>query len=251
MTSNGPVAIVTGAGTGIGAATARLFAANGISVVLVGRREAKLREVAQDVEQSHARALVLPHDLGDPNAPQQIVETTLAELGRIDVLVNNAATIKVAPFPDYSLEDVDQHLAVNIRSVFLLTQAALPALQQSEAAAVVNISSSVGKLVKPQNSLYGITKAALEYLTRTLALELAPERIRVNALALGPVDTPIHEVWADDLDEAYDHLRSLIPLGQMGTAEEVAEWIYFLAANSSASWLTGAVIPLDGGQTLV
>ncbi len=251
MTSDDRVAIVTGAGTGIGAATARLFAASGISVVLVGRREEKLREVAADVEGSGARALVLPRDLGDADAPRRIVETTRAELGGIDMLVNNAATIKVALFPDYSLEDIDRHLAVNVRSVFLLTQAALPALRASEAGAIVNISSSVGKLVKPQNSLYGMTKAALEYLTRTLALELAPERIRVNALALGPVDTPIHEVWADDLDEAYEHLRSLIPLGQMGTAEEVAEWIYFLSANPSASWLTGAVIPLDGGQTLV
>ena len=241
-------AIVTGAGTGIGAATARRLAQSGWSLTLVGRRRDKLEEVAASLEGGVGRRLILAEDLADPAAPQRIVEETLGKFGRIDGLVNNAATIKVMPIEDYPLDVIDFHWAVNIRAPYLLIQKALPALREQKGA-IVNISSSSGTILRPGQSLYGMTKAALEYLTRSLAGEIAPSRVRVNALALGPVDTPIHETWATNLAEAYEWLAGQVPLGRIGEADEVARWIELLISPDSA-WMTGACIPFDGGQTL-
>jgi NAD(P)-dependent dehydrogenase (short-subunit alcohol dehydrogenase family) len=239
------VALVTGAGTGIGAAAARTLAEHGCAVALVGRREEKLREAAVGLE----HALVLPADLEDPAVPGALVEQTLARFDRLDVLVNNAAVIRNGPFEDFTLEEFDRHVAVNLRAPFLLTQAALPALRRGEAPAVVNVSSSVGSIVKPGTTLYSITKAGLEYLTRANAYELAQWGIRVNAIAPGPVDTPIHATYLDDLEAGYRDLARRIPLGRMGEPVDVAAWIWWLSSPDTA-WTTGNVVHVDGGQVL-
>jgi NAD(P)-dependent dehydrogenase (short-subunit alcohol dehydrogenase family) len=241
----GAVAIVTGGGTGIGAATARLLAHEGLEVVIVGRRPELLAEVAA----SSSAITAIPADLGEADAPRRIVAEVTDRLGRLDVLVNCAAVIRNHPVAEYTLAEIDQHLDVNIRAPFLLTQAALPALTAAPNASIVNISSSSATIVRPGQSLYGTTKAALEYFTRSMAGELAPVGIRVNGIAPGPIDTPIHETWADDLDEAYRWLAAQVPLGRIGVADEIANWIWLLA-GPVASFVTGVVIPVDGGQTL-
>jgi NAD(P)-dependent dehydrogenase (short-subunit alcohol dehydrogenase family) len=244
-----PVAIVTGGGTGIGAATARLLAAGGWDVALVGRRQELLEQVAEDVRAAGGTALVIAADLAEAAVPALIVAAVADTFGRLDAVVNNAAVIRVMPLADWQLADLDQHLMVNIRAPFLLVQAALPLLRASDRAAVVNISSSSGSMVRAGQSVYGMTKAALEYLTKAFAAELAPDRIRVNSIAPGPVDTPIHETWAEDLDEAYRWLAGQVPLGRIATAEELAGWVVWLIGPGS-SWVTGATIPIDGGQVL-
>ncbi len=242
---SGAVAIVTGGGTGIGAATAHKLASHGLQVVIVGRRAEMLTAVADGSD-----AIVpIAADLEDPDVPQRVVSETIERFGRLDVLVNCAAVIRNHPIAEYSLQEIDQHLAVNIRAPFLLTQAALPALADAPNASIINISSSSGTILRTGQSLYGMTKAALEYLTRSHAGELAPLRIRVNGIAPGPIDTPIHETWADDLDEAYRWLASQVPLGRIGAADEIANWIWLLA-SPAATFVTGVVIPVDGGQTL-
>ncbi len=238
-------AIVTGAGTGVGAATARLFAEHGHAVVLVGRRRALLEQVAADLE----HALVVADDLADPAVPGRLIEAARAAFGGVDVLVNNAAVIWNGAFADFTLAQFDEHVAVNVRAPFLLTQAALPALREGRSPAIVNVSSSIGSIVKPKTTLYAMTKAALEYLTRATAYELAEDGVRVNAVALGPVDTPIHATYADDLEAAYADLARRVPLGRMGTPEDVARWIWWLSSPDTA-WTTGAIIPVDGGQVL-
>jgi meso-butanediol dehydrogenase / (S,S)-butanediol dehydrogenase / diacetyl reductase len=250
MVANNRVALITGGGSGIGAAAARIFSKNGTFVAVVGRRKEQLDETVNAVRAAGGQALAISADLCDPAAPARIVDLVAKEWGRIDVLVNNAAAIKHQPIAKATLDNFDFHVAVNIRAPYFLTQAALPYLCKSENAAVINISSASGSLAIPGQSMYGMTKAALEYLTRSLAAELAPLHIRVNAIAPGAADTPIHIAWAGDkVAEAYETMKKEIPLGRMGTAEELAAWIVMLA-GPDASWVTGVVIPVDGGQAL-
>jgi NAD(P)-dependent dehydrogenase (short-subunit alcohol dehydrogenase family) len=239
------VAVITGAGTGIGAASARMLAADGFDVVLVGRRAEPLGDVCAEI----GSGLVVSADVGDPEAPQRIVDETLAAFGRLDVVVNNAAIIDDGPLESFTRERFDAHYAVNVAGPFFLAQAALPSLRASPDAAIVNISSSVGSMVKPGTMLYGSTKAALEYLTRAWAYELGADGIRVNCIAPGPVDTPIHATYSDDLDATYADLARRVPLGQMGHVDDIAAWVRFLVSPESA-WTTGNVIHADGGQVL-
>jgi meso-butanediol dehydrogenase / (S,S)-butanediol dehydrogenase / diacetyl reductase len=241
--------IVTGAGSGIGAATARQLGAAGASVVLVGRRAEALAAQADLITTAGGVALCVPADLAEPDSPDRIAAACRARYGRIDGLVNNAAVVRHRPITDWTTAGFDEHVATNLRAPYFLIQAALPDLLASPVKAVVNISSSSGSLQLVGQSVYGMTKAALDYLTKTLAGELAASGVRVNCIAPGPIDTPIHATWADDLDEAYRWLAGQVPLGRIGTAEEVAFWIALLL-SPVASFLTGAVIPLDGGQVL-
>jgi len=245
----GAVVIVTGGGSGIGAATARQLGTMGAPAVLVGRREALLKEVAGQIAADGGEALCVTADLADPASPHRIVDACLARYGRIDGLVNNAAVMRHMPLREWDVGRFDEHLATNVRAPFFLIQAALPALLDSPVRSVVNISSSSGTLRRVGQSVYGMTKAALDYLTQTLAGELAPLGVRVNSIAPGPIDTPIHATWAEDLAEAYRWLGSQVPLGRIGAPEEVAAWITLLL-SPLASFMTGAVIPLDGGQVI-
>ena len=159
--------------------------------------------------------------------------------------------IRNHPVAEYTLAEIDQHLDVNIRAPFLLTQASLPALTAAPYGSIVNISSSSGTILQLfGQSLYGLTKAALEYFTRSMAGELAPVGIRVNGIAPGPIDTPIHETWPTTWRRPIAGWPlPQVPLGRIGVADEIANWIWLLA-SPVASFVTGVVIPVDGGQAL-
>jgi len=191
----------------------------------------------------------VPADLARPDSPQVVAAACRERYGRIDGLVNNAAVVRHRPIAEWTTDGFDEHFATNVRAPYFLIQAVLPDLTRSPVRSVVNISSSSGTLHLTGQSVYGMTKAALDYLTRTLAGELAPAGVRVNGIAPGPVDTPIHATWADDLDEAYRWLAEQVPLGRIGMADEIARWITLLL-SPAAGFMTGAVIPLDGGQVL-
>ena len=242
------VAIVTGGGSGIGAATARLLAERGLTVAVVGRQGARLDSVVAEIESAGGAALAVAGDLADSDAPQRVVDTVVDRTGRLDVLVNNAAAFRLKPFGEYTIEDIEVHLAVNVRAVLLLVQAALPELRRSPAPAVVNVSSAAAVMYRPGQAVYALTKAALEHLTKQLAAELAPDRIRVNAVRPGPTDTPIHQA-APDPQARLEQLGRLTPLGRVGRPEEIAWWIAALV-DPQAEWVTGAVIPVDGGRVL-
>ncbi|HTT51493.1 MAG TPA: SDR family oxidoreductase [Streptosporangiaceae bacterium] len=245
----GAAIVVTGAGSGIGAATARLLGAAGASVVLVGRRAALLEETAGAVQKAGGMAVLALADLADPASPGRVIGTALDAFGRVDGLVNNAAMCQHRPLAEWDTAGFDEQLATNVRAPYFLIQAAQPALRESRLKSVVNISSSSGILRLSGQSVYGMSKCALDYLTQSLAGELAADRIRVNGIAPGPVDTPIHATWADDLDEAYRWLESQVPLGRIGDPADLARWIALLLSPVS-SFLTGVVLPVDGGQVI-
>ena len=245
----GMAIIVTGASSGIGAATAAQLGAAGASVVLVGRRDEALKARAEVVIQAGGQALPVQADLSDPGSPARIAAACRDRFGRIDGLVNNAAVVRHRPLADWEVPGFDEHVATNVRGPYFLIQAVLPDLVASPVKSVVNISSSSGTMHLSGQSVYGMTKAALNYLTMSLAGELAPSGVRVNCIGPGPIDTPIHATWAEDLAAAYQWLAQQVPLGRIGVADEVARWITFLLSPIS-SFMTGAVIPLDGGQVI-
>jgi NAD(P)-dependent dehydrogenase (short-subunit alcohol dehydrogenase family) len=245
----GCTVVVTGAGSGIGATTGRLLGAAGASVVLVGRREALLRQSACAIEETGGHAVLVPADLADPTSPARIIAAALAAFGRVDGLVNNEAMCQHLPLPELEAAGFDEQVATNVGAPYFLIQAALPSLRVSPHKSVINISSSSGTLRVSGQSAYGMTKSALDYPTQSLAGELAPAGIRVNCIVPGPIDTPIHATWTDNLVEAHRWLKSQVPLGRIGDPAEVARWIALLLSPVS-SFMTGAVIPVDGGQVI-
>jgi NAD(P)-dependent dehydrogenase (short-subunit alcohol dehydrogenase family) len=194
-------------------------------------------------------ALALPADLAERDAPARVVAGVLERAGRLDVLVNNAASFKVRDVPEFTLDDFDDHVAVNVRAPYFLVQAALPALRASPAAVVVNVSSAAAAMYRRGQTVYGLTKAALEHLTMNLAAELAPDGIRVVAVRPGPVATELHARSTADPEARLRAIAAVVPLGRLGTAEEVAWWIDHLV-DERAAWVTGTVISVDGGRVL-
>jgi NAD(P)-dependent dehydrogenase (short-subunit alcohol dehydrogenase family) len=246
-----PAAIVTGGGSGIGAAVARQLAELGWAVAIAGRRTSLLAEQAEQIGRSGGQAVAITADLASPPDISRLVRETLTGLGRLDAVINNAGIMAIESFEDTSRETFDEVIAVNLRAPYLLTQAALPALQAAPSGAVVNVGSAAASIYRPGQSVYGSSKAAVEYLTKSLAIELADRGIRVNAVVPGPVDTPIHQRPGTDLTAIRATLSRAVPLGRMGSADEVAWWVVQLAAGTHSGWVTGAIVHVDGGRVLV
>jgi NAD(P)-dependent dehydrogenase (short-subunit alcohol dehydrogenase family) len=249
MESTQRVAVITGGGTGIGAAIARRLGRAGTAIAVVGRRVGPLEDTASGIVAEGGHALVIRADLADPNSSAHVVHSVLDHWGHLDILVNNAATIQNHPLEEITADLIDEHIAVNVRAPLLLAREALQALRRGRSPSIVNVSSSSASLSIPGQTCYGMSKAALEFMTRSLASELAPERIRVNCIAPGPIDTPIHASWARDPDHARTVLAAAVPLGRMGDADEIARWVE-TPVDPNEHFTTGAVIPVDGGQTL-
>lgn len=241
------VVAVTGAGTGIGRATARSFAAEGAHVVAIGRRSEPIEETAA----GHGRITPLAADITAEGGPDRIVRAVIKAHGRLDVLVNNAGIVRSGALGTLTPEAIGEQLATNLVAPVLLAQAALPSLESS-GGVIVNVSTSVGQRAWPGSSVYAATKTALELLTRSWAVELAPRGIRVVAVAPGAIDTPIGEhqgLTPERMAAVREWQLAHTPLGRIGRPEEVA-WAITRLAAPAASFVTGVVLPVDGGAVV-
>ncbi len=240
--NNKKVVIVTGAGSGIGAATAKRFANDGFNVVLNGRNERKLQDIADAIGSENT--LVLQGDVSSEADVDTLIAQTLKTYQRLDVVVNNAGVFVGGTIDQVSASDWDQQMAINAKGPFLVTKAALPHLEDTKGA-IINVSSVSGIGGDWGAFAYDASKGAVTLMTKALALDFAPKGVRINAVAPSLTDTDMAE-FAMKNDEIVSAFKNRIAMGRAGKSEEVADVIAFLASDD-ARFVTGTIIPVDGG----
>lgn len=242
----GKTALVTGASGGIGRVLAVGLAGAGAALALHGRDRQKLEALQDEIQQNGGKAEVFTADLAQSDAPASLVAEVLQRLGRLDVLVNNAGMNRRKPATEVTFDDYDAIMRVNLQSAFLLCQAAHPAMKKHGGGKIIQVASITSSIGLGSTSVYGMTKAALSQLTKTLAVEWAADNIQVNALAPGFILTPLTEksLWADEKKAAW--LRGRIPIKRPAQPEEMVAAALFMAGPGS-SYLTGQTITVDGG----
>jgi NAD(P)-dependent dehydrogenase (short-subunit alcohol dehydrogenase family) len=239
----GRVAIVTGGTRGIGRAIAEGFVAAGAKVVVASRKPLACAETEAHLLAMGGEALGVPAHLGDPTVPQALVERAVERFGRLDIVVNNAANAVAQPIGGLTAEAWDKSHAVNLRGPVFLVAAAIPHLAASPSASVINVISAGAFMFSPGLGMYAGAKAAMMAWTRTMAAELAPQGIRVNALAPGTVDT---DMVRNNGPEAGERMAGASLLRRIARADEMAGPAVFLASDA-ASYVTGQVLIADGG----
>lgn len=245
----GKVVIVTGASSGIGRATAALFAERGATVVAVGRNEKELKALVGEAKDAEGSIRAHLADVLEDSNLERIVADAVQKHKRIDVLVNSAGIIKNGTLENTTLDDWDRMMDINLRSVFMLTRRCLPHLIATKGN-IVNVSSVAGTRAFPNVLGYCVSKAAIDQFTRCAALELGAKGVRVNAVNPGVVVTNLHKRGGmeEDAYKAFlEHSTETHPIGRVGTADEVAELICYLASDK-AGWITGATYAIDGGR---
>lgn len=238
----GKVALIQGGSRGIGAAIAKRLAHEGAAVVITYVSAAdKAAELVRGIEAAGGRALAIKADSGDADAVRDAVSQTLSHFDRIDILVNNAGVLAIAPIEDFSLEDFDRTLAVNVRSVFVASQEA--ARHMTEGGRIITIgSTNADRMPFAGGSVYAMSKSAIVGLTRGMARDLGPRGITVNNVQPGPVDTDMNPENGDFAET----MKGLMAIERYGRAEEIAAFVAYLA-GPEAGYVTGASLSIDGG----
>jgi len=249
MKLDGKVALITGGNSGIGSATAALFAKEGATVVITGRNQERGEQVARAINDDGGKAMFIRSDVCVAANCQQAVEQTLARFGRIDVLFNNAGALYAGTVPECTEEEWDETIDSSLKGAFLMSKYALPSMIERGSGSIIHTSSGWGILGGGRAAAYCAAKGGLVVMTKAMAIDHGPHGIRVNCVCPGDVDTPMLPddaakrgmEWEDYMAGASDR-----PLGRVGTAEEIARAVLFLASDDS-SFITGEALVVDGG----
>lgn len=240
---DGKVAIITGSTSGIGRATAYLFAEEGAKVVVTGRNEARAKEVVETIKANGGEAIYVLADTSNPNAPQIIFDAAMEAYGTVDILMNNAGMINWTPLLDIPMEDFVEVLNVDVASVLKLTQLCAPVMKEKGKGSIINVGSVSGHKAHYGMVAYVTSKHALNGLTKSMAWELGPE-IRANCICPGSIMTAMVE--ASGGEEACAPMVMASPLHRVGQANEIATTALYLACDDS-SFMTGQILRVDGG----
>ncbi|MBT7951855.1 MAG: SDR family oxidoreductase [Gammaproteobacteria bacterium] len=242
------VAIVTGAGQGIGEGIASVFAEEGAKVVVATRTEKNGSEMVEKIKQAGGEALLVVVDVGDENSARDIVEATIAAYGRVDIMVHNAASFLMGAIEDYTEEDMETAFSVNLKACFRLTAACIPHFKKQKSGRILITSSVTGPRVAYQGlSYYAASKSGVNGFIRNAALELARDGITVNGIEPGYIRTAAMELLTDE--EGIKKMEYYIPAGHLGDPKDIAYAMLFLATEE-ARYITGQTIVVDGGSTL-
>jgi NAD(P)-dependent dehydrogenase (short-subunit alcohol dehydrogenase family) len=248
---DGRIALITGGAIGIGAAIVRLFAAEGARVSFCSRSEQPGRDLERELVDDGYDVVFSRCDAAVEKEAKALVKSTIDRFGGIDVLVNNAAVSKLVPVEEMSLEDWELILSKNLTSMFLVSRESIPALRRSQHPNIINLGSTYAVVGASGSAAYALTKAGAVSFSKTLALELAGDGIRVNALCPGATETRLYYDWLDsqaDAEKAKSDLAAKHPLGRIGRPEEMARAALYLASDD-ASFVTGHALLVDGGYT--
>jgi NAD(P)-dependent dehydrogenase (short-subunit alcohol dehydrogenase family) len=242
MEFQGKVVVITGGSSGIGKAVAIELVKRGANVIINGRREQMLVEAASEIDPTGVHVTYVAGDISDTQIADRLIDEGLSRFGRIDTLVNNAGIFIAKPFTDYTKEDFTSMLSINLAGFFHVTQRAVTEMMKVGSGHILNITGS-GVVVHPHKSLPSVlaalTKGGLNSATKSLAIEYADKGIRVNAVAPGVTNTPMHAV------ETHGFLSKLHPVGRMGEVQDIVDAIVYL---ESAHFVTGEILYVDGGQ---
>ncbi len=246
------VAVITGAAAGIGEASARLFAKEGARLVLVDLQEENLLKLAEDLEQAHAIILSIKGDVSDSALCRSVIERTMAQFGRLDILFNNAGIVLNGTLLECTEEEWQRTLDINLKSMYLLCRAALPVMQHQGGGTIINMSSIAGPTGVANRGAYSVSKAGVMGLTKSLAMDFVRDGIRVNCICPATVDTPSLRQRIADSPDPEAARRAFVarqPMGRIGTPQEIAAMALFLASDDSR-YMTGQALIMDGGMKL-
>lgn len=247
----GKRALIAGGASGIGRATALLFAGEGAAISVVDLDEVGGRAVGKEIDHEGSRAIFVPCDVTQAGDCQRAVEQTVRDLGGLDVLVNSAGIIRRASVLETTEAEWDQVMAVNVKSVFLLSKYAIPVLAEAGGGVIINVASGWGLVGGPRAAAYCASKGAVVQLTKSMALDHGRQNIRVNCICPGDTDTPMLRDEARQLGEPMEQFLAEAaerPLGRIGRPEDIAEAALYLASDAS-SFVTGTALVVDGGGT--
>lgn len=245
MRLNGKVAIVTGGASGIGEMTVREMVKEGANVVIADVNDGLGNNLAQELNQSEKKVIYVHVDVTNESDIENMIERTVEEFGKVDIVFNNAGIGSLNPTTELSFEQWRKLVSVNLDGVFLVAKHGIKAMLRNGGGSIVNTASILGHVGQAQTAPYAASKGGVVNLTRALAIEYAKENIRVNAVCPGYIETPL----LNQLDkEMKDHLISLHPIGRLGKPEEIAKAVVFLASDD-ASFVTGSSLLVDGGYT--